>query len=231
MDIKNNIFYVRSINTTYPNIVIATTNFARYLTHTNNIYNLGRNCTLNYTKDATELLTNTALWIDTTNTIASNWNLHLISTSPAINAGVGVGIANDFDGVLVTSTPEIGIYEWTSQIVPCKFTYGSWTTCTNGTQTRSYTTSPIGCSGTPPADSISRSCTNPIVITRFTYSSTNKRINIKCNFAGVMVISNISGSITRNYSYVANGATISVIGLPNDTYYASTYGQSIMFFR
>jgi len=231
MDIKNNIFYVRSINTTYPNIVIATTNFARYLTHTNNIYNLGRNCTLNYTKDATELLTNTALWIDTTNTIASNWNLHLISTSPAINAGVGVGIANDFDGVSVTATPEIGIYEWTSQIVPCTFTYGSWTTCTNGTQTRSYTTSPIGCSGTPPADSISRSCTNPIVISSFYYNASNKRIYIKCNVAGVMVVTNTVGSIVRNYSYVANGAWIYLSGLPRGTYYASTYGQSIMFFR
>ena len=42
---------------------------------------------------------------------------------------------------------------------PCTFTYGAWTTCSNGTQTRSYTTSPAGCTGTPPADSITRTCT------------------------------------------------------------------------
>ena len=42
---------------------------------------------------------------------------------------------------------------------PCTFTYGTWTTCSNGTQTRTYTTSPAGCTGTPPADSIQRTCT------------------------------------------------------------------------
>ena len=44
---------------------------------------------------------------------------------------------------------------------PCTFTYGTWTTCSNGTQTRTYTTSPAGCTGTPPADSITRSCSLP----------------------------------------------------------------------
>jgi len=42
---------------------------------------------------------------------------------------------------------------------PCTFTYGAWTTCSNGTQTRTYTTSPAGCTGTPPTDSITRTCT------------------------------------------------------------------------
>lgn len=42
---------------------------------------------------------------------------------------------------------------------PCTFTYGTWTTCSNGTQTRTYTTSPAGCTGTPPTDSITRTCT------------------------------------------------------------------------
>ena len=41
----------------------------------------------------------------------------------------------------------------------CTFTYGAWTTCSNGTQTRTYTTSPAGCTGTPPSDSITRTCT------------------------------------------------------------------------
>jgi hypothetical protein len=48
---------------------------------------------------------------------------------------------------------------------PCTFTYGAWTTCNGTTQTRSYTTSPAGCTGTPPADSISRSCSLPCTFT------------------------------------------------------------------
>jgi hypothetical protein len=113
----------------------------------------------------------------------------------------------------------------------CGFTYGQWSVCNNGSQTRTYTSYPVGCVGAPNPDSVFRSCTNPIVITRFTYSSTNKRININCNVAGIMVVSNISGSVRRTYSYVANGTTINVSGLPRDTYYASTYGQSIMFIK
>ena len=87
----------------------------------------------------------------------------------------------------------------------------------------------IGCIGTPPNDSINRSCTNPIVISSFYYNQSNKRIYIKCNVAGVMVVSNTIGSIVRNYSYVANGAWIYLSGLPRGTYYAVTYGKSIIF--
>ena len=41
----------------------------------------------------------------------------------------------------------------------CVFTYGTWSTCSNGIQTRAYSTSPSGCTGTPPTDSIQRTCT------------------------------------------------------------------------
>ena len=40
----------------------------------------------------------------------------------------------------------------------CSFVYSAWTPCSNNTQTRTYTTSPSGCAGTPPADSIQRPC-------------------------------------------------------------------------
>ncbi len=40
----------------------------------------------------------------------------------------------------------------------CTFVYSSWTSCTNNIQTRTYTSSPSGCTGTPPADSTQRSC-------------------------------------------------------------------------
>lgn len=42
--------------------------------------------------------------------------------------------------------------------VDCAFTYSAWTTCT-GTQTRTYTSTPAGCVGVPPPDSLSRTCT------------------------------------------------------------------------
>ena len=41
----------------------------------------------------------------------------------------------------------------------CAFTYSAWTTNCPGTQTRTYTATPTGCVGTPPADSLSRTCT------------------------------------------------------------------------
>ena len=45
----------------------------------------------------------------------------------------------------------------------CSFVYSAWTPCSNNTQTRTYTTSPSGCTGTPPADSTQRGCVNPCV--------------------------------------------------------------------
>ena len=40
----------------------------------------------------------------------------------------------------------------------CTFVYSAWTPCSNNIQTRAYTSSPSGCTGTPPADSLQRSC-------------------------------------------------------------------------
>jgi hypothetical protein len=41
---------------------------------------------------------------------------------------------------------------------PCTFTYGAWSACVNGQQTRFATASPTGCVGSAPLDSLSRSC-------------------------------------------------------------------------
>ncbi len=40
----------------------------------------------------------------------------------------------------------------------CAFVYSGWTSCSNNIQTRTYTSSPSGCTGTPPVDSLQRSC-------------------------------------------------------------------------
>jgi hypothetical protein len=44
--------------------------------------------------------------------LGDNPNLHLNSTSPAINAGTDVGITTDYDGHVRDSSPDIGAYEY-----------------------------------------------------------------------------------------------------------------------
>jgi hypothetical protein len=202
------------------------------LIHTNNIYKLSGGTITNFTLDPTETGTNGNTWMDTTNTNPLYWDYNLLSTSYAISNGVNVGLVRDFAGNAVNGTPSIGVYQYNGlKPVLCEFKYGQWSICTNGIQTRLYTSFPASCLGSPPTDSIQRSCVTPVVISRFNYNSSNRRIYITCNVTGVMVISNISGNIRRTYSYRANGDSISVSGLSRGTYYASTQGQSIMFMR
>jgi len=56
---------------------------------------------------------------------------------------------------------------------PCSFNYSAWSLCANNVQTRTYTSSPSGCIGTPPADSISRKCTMLITIGTQTWTLKN----------------------------------------------------------
>ncbi len=61
------------------------------------------------------------------------------------------------------SNPTNNDYLWVDNLalsgsVTCSFLYSDWTACSNNIQTRTYTSSPLGCSGNPPADSTSRSC-------------------------------------------------------------------------
>ena len=51
---------------------------------------------------------------------------------------------------------------------PCTFNYSAWAPCSNNVQTRTYTSSPSGCLGIPPLDSIQRGCVIPCF---FVYSS------------------------------------------------------------
>jgi len=142
------------------------------LTHTNNIYKLSNGSVTNFTLDGTEISTSGIIWTNTSDANPLNWDYRLTSTSPAINTGVSVGITRDFGGNTVGTTPSIGIYQYNGVApTPCTFTYGSWTTCTNGTQTRTFTSSPTNCTGIPPTDSITRTCTSPIVPCTFTYGT------------------------------------------------------------
>jgi len=142
------------------------------LTHTNNIYKLSNGSVTNFTLDGTEISTSGTIWVNTTNTNPLNWDYRLTSTSPAINSGANVGLTRDFGGNTVGITPSIGIYQYNSVTpTPCTFTYGTWSTCINGTQTRTYTSTPVGCTGVPPTDSLTRTCTSPTTRGRKFYFS------------------------------------------------------------
>jgi hypothetical protein len=43
----------------------------------------------------------------------------------------------------------------------CTYSYSEWSDCQNNIQTRTYVAVPSGCSGNPPADSLTRACVNP----------------------------------------------------------------------
>ena len=143
------------------------------LTHTNNIYKLSNGSVTNFTLSGTEISTSAAIWIDAANVNPINWNFNLLSNSPAINAGVAIsGLTRDFNNQIVSNPPDIGILEYTV-VTPtaCTFVYSEWTTCANGTQSRTYTASPNGCSGTPRADSLFRSCSLPCTFTFSAWST------------------------------------------------------------
>jgi hypothetical protein len=133
------------------------------LVHTNNIYRLSNNTVTNFTLDATETGTGGKLWIDTTSNNPLNWNYGLLSTASARNSGVYIGITRDLNNQVVNNPPDIGPLQYISSVppTPCTFTYGAWSSCAFNSQTRSYTATPSGCSGTPSPDSLQRSCVSP----------------------------------------------------------------------
>ena len=59
---------------------------------------------------------------------------------------------------------------------PCSFQYSGWSLCSNNVQTRTYTSSPSGCLGTPPLDSIIRECF--MLITIGTQTWTRENLNV-----------------------------------------------------
>jgi hypothetical protein len=127
----------------------------------------------------------------------------------------------------------------------CVFTYGTWTGCSNGTQIRTYTTSPAGCTGTPPADSISRTCTmptglpTPVTITTSIQPQTCDTIRTftTANQAGVYyawilggagnIITNGQG--TNTISTIIKSSGSAVVSLSNAT--GSIPATSLAFIR
>ena len=86
----------------------------------------------------------------------------------------------------------------------CSFTYSAWSACdSTNHQTRTYTSSPSGCTGTPPADSTSRTCTT--TCPTISVTGTPTRTTTNCSNNGTIVASAIGG--TAPYIYSKNGTT------------------------
>jgi hypothetical protein len=159
-DLRNNVFWI--VNKTVYNGVTYTyiVNNGVKTVHLNNIYRLTNNATPSYSLGASEIATSSKVFTDTSNINPLLWDYQLPEGSVAINTGINVGVSPDFGGTPVVGIPSIGIYQYggPSPVQCTSWVYSPWTTCTNGKQTRSYTSIPSGCMGTPPTDSIVRNC-------------------------------------------------------------------------
>ena len=83
---------------------------------------------------------------------------------------------------------------------PCTYTTGPWSACTNGTQTRTVTATPSGCTGTPPPSSQPCTVTPPPVLTikwASTFSGTN----------GCTLVATTGTNITQATSWACGAIT------------------------
>jgi len=158
---------------------------------------------------------------DTTITVTVN-----LSSSQYVNApSGGMFIITTSQGVNTTSP----LFIYTPPATPCSFTYSGWGSCNSGRQARSYTTSPAGCTGTPPADSLSRACITPVV-SSFSYYQQYNSIYLVTNIAGTVQFQNSLGVIVSTIPYDSGASWISVAFLtPSGTYTGITYGRSLTF--
>ena len=111
VDLRNNIYWITTgLQAIYP------TTKTNYL-HRNNIFHLMGSYTYPTVLGSGAALgigdisTSSKVFVDTSNIHPENWDLHLNSTSVAINAGTYTGVSPDFGGTIVTNPPDIGIYE------------------------------------------------------------------------------------------------------------------------
>ena len=120
--------------------------------------NCGTNYQVVYRKGGAELATAPSLVSSFTPT-ASQWRTETVSLS-----GLASGSSVQF---VFVSRSAYGNYIYldninlsTGGVQPpaCSFTYSPWTACSSSVQTRTFTASPAGCVGVPPADSLSRTC-------------------------------------------------------------------------
>jgi len=104
----------------------------------------------------------------------------------------------------------------------CTFSYGPWV-CNGNVATRTYTPSPAGCTGTPPADSLSRPCTSsnvpPLADAGPDKGSTLPTTSVALAGNGT----DLDGSIV-SYKWTSTGGTFSNAYSQNTTFNTSAAG-------
>ena len=108
IDVRNNVFWCTK--------ALQMKRVGTKIKYRNNIYRLSGGAVLGGTLDAGEISTASKVFVDTIANYPESWNYHLITGSPAIGAGVGVGISTDYGGAPVTNPPSIGIYNASAAI-------------------------------------------------------------------------------------------------------------------
>lgn len=107
-DVRNNIIW----NTNGQTINYSGRSKIKYR---NNIYRLSGGSTLGSSLGPGEILTSSQIFLDTTSINPMNWNFNLLSNSPAVNAGMNVGLNLDFNENAISGNPDIGILEFNQQ--------------------------------------------------------------------------------------------------------------------
>jgi hypothetical protein len=112
----------------------------------------------------------------------------------------------------------------------CTFTYGPWSSCVRGIQTRTYIANPSTC--IPISDSVQRVCIN--TVQWLYYNAQYQAIRIVClESPGVLTVTNPMGTIIRNYPFRAGtqGNWIDVSDLPSGLYFAVAYNKQTTFIK
>jgi hypothetical protein len=120
--------------------------------------NCGTSYQVVYRKGGAELATAPSLVSSYTPT-ASQWRTETVSLSglPSASSVQFVFVSRSAYGNYIY-LDNINLVQSGAQPPACVFAYSPWTACLSGVQTRTFTASPAGCVGTPPADSLSRTC-------------------------------------------------------------------------
>jgi hypothetical protein len=139
--------------------------------------NCGTSYQVVYRKGGAELATAPSLVSSYTPT-ASQWRTETVSLSglPSASSVQFVFVSRSAYGNYIY-LDNINLSTGGVQPPACSFTYSPWTACLSGVQTRTFTASPAGCTGTPPADSLSRTCS--IVVPPVQPCTTNLRNIVK----------------------------------------------------
>lgn len=199
-ELKNNIFWLM----TGVDVALANQFTAGQMIHENNIYRLGTNSLLNFTANTSELVATGAIFNNTSATDPMSWNVRPASGSPAINFGASVGLTQDFEGTVVSATPNAGIYQnlTGATSLAAAATITSAIACNGGTATVTVTAS----GGTAPYTG-----TGTFTVSAGTYNYTITDATGASKIASIVVTQPVAITTTATAGTITvNGGTTSI---------------------